>query len=616
MAPRTPSRTRNVAQAGRRGARGLFRSHEGNPDAFGSERSFSPEIGKNWDAEDPVRGFYIDFSFKAESPQWPPPRMPGLSEQLHVATVQWGLGAYERFLDGQGEGWLEAANRVGEHLIEIQQRGGAQDGGFRHFFPMPHTYRIDPPWLSGITQGEAASLLVRLYRQSGEERFADAARRALLPMSVPSAEGGVLAELDGDPFVEEYPTSPASFVLNGAIFALWGVHDVGVGLGDEETRERFETLTSSLAANLHRWDTGHWSLYDLYPHPLPNIASAAYHLLHIRELEVLDRLSPRPELARYRDRFQQYRSSALERRRSTARKVAFRLVVPRNAALSHRLPWNTATRDDPPEGGRANDTLVLCYHAVSEEWRGPLAVTPAALEEQLRRLGELGFRAITFAEAIAHAQPGKTVVITFDDGYRSVSKLAKPILDRLGMTATVFVPSDLIGLEQPMSWPGIEHWLRGPRADELTPMSWPEAAALVADGWEIGSHTRTHPQLTKLDDERLREELVGSRQEIEARLGRPCETLAFPYGDADRRVAEAAMAAGYAGAAALSMEPDLPTPFCWSRVGIYRVDGERSFQLKISPSFRRLQRSRPGGRSRPECVPSGPATPRSASRCR
>ncbi len=85
---------------------------------------------------------------------------------------------------------------------------------------------------------------------------------------------------------------------------------------------------------------------------------------------------------------------------------------------------------------------------------------------------------------------------------------------------------------------------------------------------------------------------MASREECERRLGVPCETLAYPYGDVDRRVAEAAMAAGYAGTAALSMSPELPTPFCWPRVGVYQVDGPRSFKLKVSPSFRRLQRSR------------------------
>ncbi len=261
-----------------------------------------------------------------------------------MANIQWGLGAYERYVNGEGEEWLGAALAAGEHLLATQHEGGLQDGGWRHFFPMPHTYEIPPPWLSAIAQGEAASLLVRLHLQTGEARFALAARRALLPMSVPVSEGGMYAELDGAPFVEEYPTRPSSFVLNGAIFALWGYRDVGIGLGESAELERFEALTSALAANLDRWDTGFWSRYDLFPHRISNIASPAYHLLHIRQLEVLDRLSTRPELRAVKNRFQEYRGSAGCRRKAMTRKVAFRLVVPRNAALAHRLPWNAVER--------------------------------------------------------------------------------------------------------------------------------------------------------------------------------------------------------------------------------------------------------------------------------
>ena len=72
MASKTPSRTPVGDQPGRRGVRGTVRSVAGNPDAFGSERSFSPEIGRHWDPDDPIKGYYIDFGFKAESPRWPP----------------------------------------------------------------------------------------------------------------------------------------------------------------------------------------------------------------------------------------------------------------------------------------------------------------------------------------------------------------------------------------------------------------------------------------------------------------------------------------------------------------------------------------------------------------
>lgn len=575
--------------------RRALRSGGTDPDVFGSERSFSPEIGSRWEADGAPRGYYIDFRFKALSAEWPPRWLRPLGERLHVATIQWGLGAYERFVEGEGDEWLHAAIAVAEHLVERRHRGGSQAGGWRQFMPMRHTFRIEPPWLSALAQGEGASLLVRLHLETGEERFAEAARGALAPLAVPVAEGGVLAELGGAPFLEEYPTSPPSHVLNGAIFALWGYRDVGVGLGDGEALERFEVLTSALAANLHRWDTGWWSRYDLFPHPLPNVASPAYHLLHIRQLEVLERLTSHPEIAAARSGFEAYRGRTAYRRRAMAQKVAFRLLVPRNAALAHRLPWSDSSGRRRRRGGGPDDLLVLCYHAVSETWPAALAVAPESFAAQLTHLRERGYRGVTFAEAIGGERGGRRVAITFDDGYRSVARLARPILEAHGFPATVFVPTDHTGTERPMSWPGVDRWLEGPHAEELTPMSWEEARALVDAGWEIGSHTRSHPRLTDLDDARLREELEGSRAECERQLGQPCESLAYPYGDFDTRVAEAAMGAGYSAAAALAAEIGAPTAYRWPRVGVYRVDGRRSFALKSSRPVRRLQRSRVWG---------------------
>ena len=75
------------------------------------------------------------------------------------------------------------------------------------------------------------------------------------------------------PAFEEYPTEPPSFVLNGAIFAAWGVRDVAVGLADAEARGLFAAVVETLAGAVDRWDTGYWSLYDLYPHRVRNVAS-------------------------------------------------------------------------------------------------------------------------------------------------------------------------------------------------------------------------------------------------------------------------------------------------------------------------------------------------------
>ena len=206
----------------------------GVADRFSTAGSFAPHVGDNWERNDGPQGYYIDFAHKAPDPTWPPAWLDAPDDLLDVATIQWALGAWERYARGEGEQWLEAAARAGSYLLERQCKEGVHDGAWLYWLPMPHTYRIDPPWVSAIAQGEAASLLVRLHAETGDDRFAEGAARALRPMQVPTARGGLLAELEGGlTFFEEYPTRPASFVLNGGIFALWGFRDVATGLGDD-----------------------------------------------------------------------------------------------------------------------------------------------------------------------------------------------------------------------------------------------------------------------------------------------------------------------------------------------------------------------------------------------
>ena len=156
-------------------------------------------------------------------------------------------------------------------------------------------------------------------------------------MSIPSDAGGVQATLDGSPWPEEYPTAPPSYVLNGGIFALWGYYDVGAGLGDADARRAFERGPDMLADILHRWDTGYWSRYDLFPHPVLNVASSFYHALHTSQLEAMNVIAPRPEFADTAGRFARYAASRLSRNRAFARKVFFRLAVPRNEFMSKRM---------------------------------------------------------------------------------------------------------------------------------------------------------------------------------------------------------------------------------------------------------------------------------------
>ena len=236
--------------------------------------------------------------------------------------------------------------------------------------------------------------------------------------------------------------------------------------------------------------------------------------------------------------------------------------------------------------------LVLCYHAVSESWPAPLAVHPRQLERQLAFLVARGYRGATFHDVIAADPRERIVAVTFDDAYASLRRHALPILRRLGLPATVFVPTAYAGSDEPMSWPGIDHWVGEGYAEELRALSWEELAELGDAGWEVGSHTRTHPRLTELDAGALDEELRGSRADCEERLGRPCRSLAYPYGATDQRVIDAASAAGYSAATILSSRLPAPHRMRWPRVGVYRGDGPGRFRLKVSPLVRRLRGTR------------------------
>jgi peptidoglycan/xylan/chitin deacetylase (PgdA/CDA1 family) len=237
------------------------------------------------------------------------------------------------------------------------------------------------------------------------------------------------------------------------------------------------------------------------------------------------------------------------------------------------------------------DVLVLCYHAVSPTWPAPLSVTPDRLERQLTALVKRGYVGATFDRAVHDPPAERTLAVTFDDAFESVLTLGAPILERLGLPATVFVPTAHPGTGEPMVWPGIDEWLEGPHREELMPLTWGRLRELAERGWEIGSHTRTHPHLTTLGDDELRAELTASKGECEVNLGLPCRTIAYPYGDQDARVRAAAHAAGYEAAAALGRSLVEGDRMAWPRVGIYYADDDRRYALKTSRAIRKVRAS-------------------------
>ncbi len=236
------------------------------------------------------------------------------------------------------------------------------------------------------------------------------------------------------------------------------------------------------------------------------------------------------------------------------------------------------------------DIIVLCYHGISDDWVSPLAVTRQDFHDQLSFLLARGYSGVRFCDAADPAGPKRRLVVTFDDGYRSVGERAAPILATLGLPATVFVPTEYVTRAEPAAWPGMEDDLHGPHGHELELMGWEQLGELHRRGWEIGSHTQRHPHLPEVGDRELADELRGSKAILEERLGAPCLTLAYPYGDTDSRVMAAAVDAGYVLAAGLpARRLHAPLAMNWPRIGVYDIDRRWRFRLKAFPPVRRLR---------------------------
>jgi peptidoglycan/xylan/chitin deacetylase (PgdA/CDA1 family) len=138
--------------------------------------------------------------------------------------------------------------------------------------------------------------------------------------------------------------------------------------------------------------------------------------------------------------------------------------------------------------------------------------------------------------------PPRSVVITFDDGYRDNAELAHPILHREGASATIFLVSDSLGTSNT--------WAGGTELADRPLMTWEQAETVREAGVELGVHTKTHTALPGLPRERLDDETARARAELEARLG-PMRHFAYPYGKVDEAATAAVERAGFESASGI-----------------------------------------------------------------
>jgi heparosan-N-sulfate-glucuronate 5-epimerase len=243
-----------------------------------------------------------------------------------IAIAQYGLARFNRWCniadDTDRVAWLAAARWL---TRELKPNSHGVPVWFHHF---DFTYRqlLRAPWYSGLAQGNGLSLLVRAAQATGDSTFADSAHRAFQSFQRSVSEGGVVVEDDrGHTWIEEYLVDPPSHILNGFIWALWGVYDYARWTGHENAQSLWKACLRTLEARLDEFDTGWWSLYESPAGATPMLASRYYHTLHITQLRILHRLSGVEAFAARADRFEGQLQNRSYRLRALAGKALFKL---------------------------------------------------------------------------------------------------------------------------------------------------------------------------------------------------------------------------------------------------------------------------------------------------
>jgi peptidoglycan/xylan/chitin deacetylase (PgdA/CDA1 family) len=177
---------------------------------------------------------------------------------------------------------------------------------------------------------------------------------------------------------------------------------------------------------------------------------------------------------------------------------------------------------------------ILCYHSVGQPSMGVNDVTPQRFKRHIELALDAGYRFVPASKLATGGGNKNELAITFDDGLVSVKEKAAPILKEFDIPWSVFVVSEWAEHTQP--------WTEG------FVLPWSELEELASGGAEIGSHSRTHPDFAKIGRAQMIDELQGSRQMFEQRLGFLPSQFAIPYGQSmnwPQVAGEVAKEAGY-----------------------------------------------------------------------
>ena len=246
-----------------------------------------------------------------------------------IAIAQFGLAQYNTHARTRDPESRRRFLRVADWLVEHLEQTSRGLYVWNHHFDWEYREVLQAPWPSGLAQGQGISVLVRAALEEPKNGlYLQAAATAFGALLKKVEDGGMLSKLPGGHlWIEEYITQPPTHILNGFIWALWGVYDYYLATRDQRVSLLFDEGLRSLEVALPLFDTGYWSLYDLSMRGrLKMLASPFYHRLHIAQLQATERIASRPVFVEYATRWEGYQRDRRRRARALGEKAIFKLL--------------------------------------------------------------------------------------------------------------------------------------------------------------------------------------------------------------------------------------------------------------------------------------------------
>jgi hypothetical protein len=224
-----------------------------------------------------------------------------------IAIAQYGLGNYNLYRRAGDTERRRKFLQMADWMAGNLERNRDNLWVWMHKFDWEYRETLRNPWYSALAQGQGLSLLVRAYQETGERQYLEAANLAFVSFTVGVHDGGVTyVDEKGRTWFEEYIVWPPTHILNGFIWAIWGVYDYALATNDQVARELFDRAVRTLSGALSSFDNGFWSLYEHSGTLLPMLASNFYHALHIVQLRVTFTMTGDPQFARFAEQWERY----------------------------------------------------------------------------------------------------------------------------------------------------------------------------------------------------------------------------------------------------------------------------------------------------------------------